>query len=111
MGWSHCLGASWWDPHAGLVETCPLPMYHSNSSNTERMKSHAVVDTDGRLCSQQFSRSHKKNESSSPKLGAGLEQVNLKQGGCSSPGMNLTSHTGTWSSSMSSHTEMSKDNL
>lgn len=76
------------------------------------MKSLAVVDTDGRLCSQQFlPRSQLKNVSPPPKQGAGLEPMNLKQDGCSSPGMNLTSHPGMWSSSVSSRTEMSQDNL
>lgn len=83
MGWSRCLGASWWEPHAGLVGTCPLSAYVSlKLLNTERMKSHAV-DTGGRLCSEQFlPRSQFKNVSPSPKLGAGLEQMNLKQDGC-----------------------------
>lgn len=76
------------------------------------MKSLALVDTDGGLCSQQFlPKSQSKNVSPPPKLGAGLEQMSLKQDGCSSPGMNLTSHPGMWSSSVSSHTEMSQDNV
>lgn len=84
----------------------------ASDSSAERLKSLSVVDTDGRWCSQKFlPRSQFKNVSPPLKLGAGLEQMNLKQDGCSSPGMNLTSHPEMWSSSVSSHTEMSQDNL